>query len=623
MATGRTSVLMGGSAFILAVAAFGLSHWLPANSDGSKRARSERTASAAPSVDGEVAVDNDVQVPFLKRMAVGNEHHYRLDYSAKAQTPDGQEVVDFRVAAELSLTRIREGNDDLLELRLSNISARRQQQNTELSALTQQLAVPVYGRYRADGELTSVHAPSGIDPGVLMVLTYLLADLQLQAPSEPARSWEAEETDPIGVYAAVYRRKAERQISRAHRRYQSLHQSSATHVNELSHVSTFGFSAEGRLDNFDSRARIVQSSQQLVVQALTEVHAQYAGQRASGLARLPAGLATFPIKGAGAAAARAVPARPAADLAASLRTTVGDKDGHFFEKQALADRLREHPNEIGDVVAALRSALDGYESARLISALTMTGTPEATKAVADLVRDKNVAPTVRDQAVTELAVNDRPTADSVKELSQLADDTTIDAPTRRAALLGVGANLRNAPADVVTADQRTPLTSKLEDQALRSPSPTERQTAFGALGNVGSAAHFDTIAAGLTSPNPMDRAAAVFALRHIQTPAAERAILKALVQDPSPAVRSDAADALANRQPQTELVASTLLGALEREPEPAVQRVLVSVLGLYLNGFPELRQGLAALEATTTNQELKQQLASLLKHPQQGAPPSL
>lgn len=631
MATRRTPLLMGGSITFLAVAAFGFAHWLSAKSDGSKGARLEPLASAAASAGcadatcaAQDAVDNDVKAPFLTQFAARTEYLYRLAYSVKGSTAAGQDLYELQLDAELSLTRIQDGDEQLLQLQLSRVTSSKGELAPELAALLQQASVPIYGRYLKDGELSSVHAPTDIDAGVLTLLTYLLADLQLQAPRDAARTWEADESDPTGIYSAVYQRKPGRQISRAHRRYLSLHQPSSAALEQLSHVSTFGFSAAGLLDRFDSRARIMQRTEQAVLQGLTDVNLRYSSSRPSSLTQLPAHLAVFPVKGRGSSpSSRSDPQTPAAQLASSLRTTVGDTEGHFLEKQTLADRIRQHPSEIGDVLAAVHSALDGYESARLIAALTMAGTPEATKAVADLARDNRLDPKVRDQAVTELSITDSPTADSVRELSQLADDVTVDDGTRKAALLGVGANLRSASVDVVTAEQRTPLTARLEDQAQRAPSPEARQTALAALGNVGSAAHFDAIAAGLSSPNPADRAAAVFALRHIQTPEAERAILKALARDPDPGVRADAAGALASRNPRTELAASSLLAALEREQDPGVQRVLVPALGIYLPTFPELRPGLKALEESTKNQELKRHLGALLNDPAQGSSPSL
>jgi HEAT repeat protein len=607
------------------VAVFGAWRWRENASQTSAANASPRsTASGQRATAGHAEeADCDVRLPFLQQLVEGTEYEYQLSYSTKGEVAGGRELFALRLNARLTLSRFHDGHDQVLQLRLADVTSDKADQPPAVAALLQRITVPVFGRYHRGGELANVHAAVDTAGDVITLLSYLLAELQLRAPDAAAPAWEAEESDTVGVYTAAYRRRPECRVQRDHVRYSRLHQGAGMTLQQLSHVSTFEFSSEGQLTSFDSRARILQSGLRIGMLGLTEVRARHVRSRSGAVSHLPSGLGTFPIEGGlGSATKQTAPSEPAAQLAARLRTSPGDGEGHFLEKQALADRIRLHPEEIADVLGAVRSAVDRFESSRLIAALTMAGTPEATKAVAALARDSSLEPSLRDQAVTELSLTEHPTLESLGELGALADDASVDPDIRKAALLGVGANLRAAPANI-TEGQRRPLTSRLEDQATRARSAEERQAALAALGNVGHADHMEALVAGLSSPLAADRATAVFALRHIQTAEAERLILKTMLQDPAGTVRASAAEALANRSPKTELGASTLLDALRREREAPVLRTLVPVLALFLRDFPELRPGVDSLAETTEIAELRSHLRSVLDNSKQGSQPSL
>jgi HEAT repeat protein len=628
MAKGRIFLGFAGIAVALGLSVSAMWRLNQSRADKPQRAQRAQAAEACrgTACESEETIDNDVQLPFLPSLAGRSDYRYQLDYAARMAVQGGQEIFDLKLAAELSLSRIADGEAHIVRLQLSNITPRGRDSYSapEFQAFLVKLSAPIYGRYQRDGELVAVHAPAETDATVLSMLMYLLADLQLQAPRDPAIAWEAEETDTLGIYAAVYRRKADRAVSRAHLRYLRMHDANATSPEQQSHTTTFSFSKAGRLDTFASRATTLNRGPELMAQATTELRATYSSERSGTFAELPAGLKTFPIRAFGSAEPHASdPLQPAIQLAKALRTTSGDSAAHFHERARLAERIKNHPAEIPEVLAAINSALDGYESARLIAALTAAGTPEAIRAVADIARDPALEPALREQAVTQLAVTERPNAESLRELDRLAQDANLDDQTRNAALLGLGANLRNAPNDTVTAEQREPYTSKLVDQAAHASTPGSRRTAITALGNVGGPEHFSVIEAALSSPNPVERAAAVFSLRHINTREAELRILAALTQDSAAMVRSNAADALATRLPQTPPAASGLLKALAGEQDPNAHRSILTALAAYLPSYPELRPGLQALAERSASSEFKRDLEAVLAESAAGLPSSL
>ncbi len=617
----RRNVLLLAASAVIATLGIGSYAFFEGARQGSPAAKVTTATASAASDDAPLVtpgIDNEVQVPYLPQWQARIDYLYSLEYATKVAVVGGEQFLDLSFRAELAIARAPSGNEHLVKVQWSKIELEgqpRAERRPEVSAFLRNLADPIIGRYRSDGELVAVHASARIEAPVFGLLSYVLADLQLQAPPDHQVSWRGDELDFVGLYDAEYRRMAGEQVWRSHRRYRKLHEGMVGTVEKLDHTAKFSFGEDGVLTLFDSSASIMNRSDVGGTRGATTLRAKLLASQPGSFAEVPSGFATFPIKplDAGVARERAVPSQPAAILASGMRTHAGDMSAHFETRAQLAARIKHHPDEIPQVLNAIRGALDAHESARLLATLADAGTLEATRAVADLARDKSANLELRQQAVGQLGIAENPTAESARELSALASDPSLEDDVRRSATLGLGANLRNAPQGAIEEGEREAFQGRLAEQATDASTPADRRAAISALGNTGSADALPALQAGLTSPWPAERASAVFALRHIPTREAEQQILAALLKDPAPTVRSSAAEALASRPTRTEAAATTLMQALGSEQVPSVQRSLLVPVPFYLSNFPELERALAALAERSRDAELKKAIAQALQ----------
>jgi hypothetical protein len=223
----------------------------------------------------------------------------------------------------------------------------------------------------------------------------------------------------------------------------------------------------------------------------------------------------------------------------------------------------------------------------IIAALGMAGSAPAAAALAALAADGTAGRGLRVAAVGALARVSVPDRELVAATRALVDDA--DADVRKAAGYAYGTMLetlsRTDPAAAGAALQA--LAARLDHAGDRA----EQLAMLDILGNAADAVAWPALRRRLISDDEHVRAAAVSALRRVQAPGVEGALIEAMRQDPSPVVRAAAIFAAGFRDPTP--FAEHLAPLALADPAGYVRNAAVALLGRALTTAPVATSTLA------------------------------
>lgn len=214
-------------------------------------------------------------------------------------------------------------------------------------------------------------------------------------------------------------------------------------------------------------------------------------------------------------------------------------------------------------------SLDPQLARILAGAAGAAGTPALQNVLIDVAKTVHLDMERRSSALVALVQVVQPDTQAGQGLLALIQDPNTDSELRTASLYMLGAFAGRADADPLLFDQLL---------ALESMSTTEgtlRQF-LNALGNVGNMKILPTLERYLQHGDASLRAAAVDALRRLDSPDAFASLSQLASTDPSPQVRAEALGSL-EKQPAT--LALPLLATALEDGDVSVRRAAVQALG--------------------------------------------
>lgn len=245
----------------------------------------------------------------------------------------------------------------------------------------------------------------------------------------------------------------------------------------------------------------------------------------------------------------------------------------------------------------------------LLDALRDAGTPAAQHTLIEVATDSSREGMQRYVAARNMSGLNSPTDETVKFLLETKKDQDIGQHVTYSSG-AVANNVRSS--DPVVAEK---LIDSLVAQLDEAPGKFEKEATLKALGNAGGPEVRPEVREALESDSSRIRAAAVNAVRRVESIEADAAIVKAL-SDENLVVRYEAAMALADRPPTLELV-KALADAMVIETDFRVLSQELFLSGVWLGqGHDELRAPLMTLAESSSNEPVRKRAKKLLdRHP--------
>lgn len=421
-------------------------------------------------------------------------------------------------------------------------------------------------RASSDGEVLGVRMPSEISAAGRGFWRAVIASLRFDLSGASAASWVLREVDPTGSAVVAYQRQDVGDRVEVQRRCESYELSDL----QLTSVAVSGravFCAElGWFASAVHESRLAADVDEL--QARIEL-VQTVGLTWSTTEDLPAGIspavdweaAWSDLRGAEDCQRAAEDARQSravqelagqsvgslvAALDAALRAHGPTADDASRQRRLLVDMLRARPDAARELEPTLaRSDVTPELAAFLLSAAGAAGTEPAQSVCSDLAADPRRPEGLRVVGLQALFQTDTPADATLATVRGLAADGSQPAGVSGTAMLLLGAYARGGMADVREV-------FALEGTALHRGMLHDW---FGALGNAGGDAVLGAVQRHLEGEDPAIRAAALVALRRVESACAERAVIARLSLDVDSGVRAAAAEQLAERGSEAALAA--------------------------------------------------------------------
>ncbi len=490
--------------------------------------------------------------------------------------------------------------------------------------------VPLIARLHRDGRVLGVRASAMHEqqPLLLGPLKTLLAVLQAIQPPQPGTvRWDGEEDDTTGLSVVAYTRSGAN-LEKRKQSYRALatpaglkpvdaslkvvprealaqlslevsgwpESVTSTELVEIFQASPGpnGLPQPYRVATVTTRASLRLATHALTG-ALPPADADWRGQPERRLAHAsepPGGLEDH---------------RPPQFLLDELRATesINDEAERLRAQSALllplSDAMRRMPLATRMASEALRSpkgiSLD--RASTLIGALMSAGTPEAQLELGRVAREPRVDERIRRQALGQLGLVEKPTAESVTLARESLSSADVDERATGSLALGSMTRSLRQAGDPLATDTTQVLLGLLREARTE----LDKVLALDALGNAGAPEALPTLLAALLAPEPMVRNSAVRALRQMPSGAADEAINRTLFKDPEPLVREGAVFALGFRELTRHLTA--IRSALSVEPQPRVRLALVRLLGDRMREVPTARELLVQTASSDTDLDVR------------------
>jgi hypothetical protein len=511
-------------------------------------------------------------------------------------------------------------------------------------ALASALQHPFILRFTQDGALATVAYDPNSAGLALGLLKTLVAPLQLVRPEtagDGASAWTVEENDSIGRYQARYERAGDDEIKKTKLRYltSSLQlgfgkQAESERWN-LQSVTRYERGEDGvhRRIQLDESIQVPWEGSQFEVAAKVELQLQ----DISDVAFNPpnrAGLRVSPLF-APADFVEGPPDQQALEALArgqDYRGLVRELD-QLRDPQKVRERTRAMERlsavfavQPGSIARALDDLgarrITGNDARRLVSALSSTGTPEAQRALAKVVRDVRLEADTRGAALASLGAQPQPTVETLEELATMAEDPALDPVLKSPAKLALGAAARRGvvSSDAAVGEAAEAAVDSLLDDYSQSTSVRERTLSVHALGNTGSPDVVSALQTALAQASPEVREAAVNALRHIPGDEVDGVVAKVLTQDADDGVR-DAAMRVADQREASPALQAAVVSRLEKDSSASVRANAVKWLASNGAAYPGSQDLLAQVARSDASPEVRELAKRLLDPNSAHVPP--
>lgn len=456
--------------------------------------------------------------------------------------------------------------------------------NREAPDYASNLAHPFAFRMDASGRMSGFRFARGTRPEARDFLKGLVLGLEVVLPGRAIRQWQAREADNIGEYVAAYELQGDVPASGG-AELEILKKKLSYPVTRASREGINPVLDSAQTMVLESGARCVVSEKGPWLRSLSETQrlAQDAGGRQiygsrttrearlltgrDAAARFPDTFAAFSAElNSGKYLVEALNATDAAlnrmaeglDLLQALAKYKALSGSEAFADRQLADAflvnyMRLHPESVQDLVAVLNADTERREytdqqQLDLWLLITEAGTFAAQKALVGAVEDPASTELTRFRALayaSDFTYPDEATVRTLYETYQAIAPGETEEPLRERkamSLLAFGAlGYRDKQNDQVKPYIREKLVEALADAA----DAREQRTALRAIGNCGDPGVLGVVEPYLSSPDTAVRADACQALRRMDSPEAERALVRRLEVETSPYVRDRAIEALA------------------------------------------------------------------------------
>jgi hypothetical protein len=525
---------------------------------------------------------------------------YRLDLTATLTAPSAPRGTDLRVSGTWSVTRLGPARDgDGTDL-LASLDVRQLEVVAPSSAVISasdyrarvrsDLTRPVLLREAPNGRIVALKAAPGTLASALAVVRSVAAAAQTSRGAAGERTWTAEEDDTAGQFRVRYERAGDRTFTRGKLeclKIDAPHGARAPAAAERRIVASnaaIGVSATGALESVTQTEELVVSpgpelppltvkgttrlalAQEERTQRPDAVVARLQGLEWRPLYKQPppeaheleidlAKASTYASVAAVLAALRGLPAKAVAADGTDPRTRLAI---------ALSALFRLKPQTVDEARRLLDTGTKQTEF--IVRALATAGTAPAQRLVLSLLGDepppaqraagaRHPAPArpsalgprggrMRGEILVMLCLARHPSWDLVDGLEHLLSDPTL----RGQALLGLGsAAFRLQRENPLLAERILHILETQLDEATAAGSFQSARAALRAFGNAGHPEMLGMLHPYLTAPQPEVRAAAVGALRRVDSPQIDELLKAYTTSDVSDDVRSAARATLDER----------------------------------------------------------------------------
>ena len=232
------------------------------------------------------------------------------------------------------------------------------------------------------------------------------------------------------------------------------------------------------------------------------------------------------------------------------------------------------PGTAGALADLIRgSKADSFERLAITGALAESGTPEAQRALMDLIGDQTLAVSLRATVVGSLHGVKTPTSETLRQLQATRQkETEPDLRSMQGLLVGTLAGRLPPSEEGVKEETLGGLRQALAD----ADRPTRARFVLAQLGNSADVSVKDAILRRFADADASVRAAAARALRQIPGEDVDTA-LAARFPTEEPTVQQAIIEGLSFRAPKSDLVRS-VASAARRSPEHAVRREMILAL---------------------------------------------
>ncbi len=214
----------------------------------------------------------------------------------------------------------------------------------------------------------------------------------------------------------------------------------------------------------------------------------------------------------------------------------GDSASKATLEARMSALLRLDPTAAGAAATRIRNGAPHEQADSLIAAMGGSGTPEAQRALTQVLEDTNVSTDARTASAMALAGTQAPTAETAEALQRASNDHDPDVShTSSLALGGVAREMRES--DPTTASSSVDaLLTKLDGAA----STEDNVVLLRALGNAGDPRVLPYAERAMANSDPVVRMAAVAAVRYLTRGGADTLVGEAMTHDGDEDVRQEA-----------------------------------------------------------------------------------
>lgn len=628
---------------VLAAGAGGTSLWRSARTEGGEVVGSSRVSNAVPRTSTAESARPEISGATSGGWEVGTLYRYEMKSEHAATMSGGSGIVSvpgmrIRLAGDWQVGVAGVKADEIM-LRISFVPKefsfvvdRQGSLPSETRvAVEAGLRTPFFVSQDAAGKVALLHFERGVSDIASGLLRGVIGASQFVHGRSTDATWEAHELDGVGKYVAVYTRVQGGRIEKKKSSYLSLVSSKGLEVDhgeahvELRGGATFELTESQRIRELDVSEEMGRDLGSGLPRSLEKVQLSL---RLVGVQRDALLVGSFEAR-KGALRTQSIASIPEtqadpmthyrqalggaqfADIVSTLRSLPKEEPARSKARAQAVYQLHAlfklDPEAAKGAVPVLRSGLESTAASPIIGGLSAASTPEAVRALAETVTDTRLPVDMRTDAVAALGVAEHPTSEGVDALRKVWRGES--SPLRETAALGLGnAAMNRAKTDASGAEE---MVGELKRAYYAAASDEERSLVLRALGNTRSLSAMSVLLEALGAQSAELRGSAVFALRNMDSPIADEAVVRVLMADPHPDVRSSAVVACSYRP--ISAVLDGLRRALQVERLVGVRMDIVQLLARFRLDSAAVDPILAAAAAGDSSAEVRNAASQALR----------